>query len=354
MPGQPQGPRGRGARTNPKHRFERLEILSEELPPESVDTEILLDGSKSIIARNDSPDVSFSASLNPYRGCEHGCSYCYARPSHEFLGFSAGLDFETKILAKMEAPRLLERELSSPRWQPQVLGLSGVTDPYQPLEKKLRLTRGCLEVLARFRNPVEVITKNVLITRDIDLLSELAEHRAVGVMLSITTLDGHVAAKMEPRAAHPRERLKTLEKLTEAGIPTGVLVAPVVPALTDHELPAIVRAAVDAGATTAGYVLLRLPGTTRQVFLDWLHDAFPDRAARVESRIRSLREGRLNDTQFGRRGRGTGAFAEQVRGLFEVGLKQSGLEPRGFDLSTAAFRRPGDQMGLFGEDRVEE
>ncbi|MEM1245782.1 MAG: PA0069 family radical SAM protein [Acidobacteriota bacterium] len=344
----PAGPRGRGAQSNPKHRFERLEVLSEELPPESVDTEILADGSKSIITRNDSPDVSFAASLNPYRGCEHGCAYCYARPSHEFLGFSAGLDFETKILAKREAPALLERELSSPRWRPQTLALSGVTDPYQPLEKRLELTRGCLEVLARFRNPVEVITKNVLIARDIDLLSELARHRAAGVMISITTLSGEVAAKMEPRAAHPRERLKTVEKLASAGIPTGVLIAPVVPALTDHELTAIVRAAADAGAVTAGYVLLRLPGTTRDVFFEWLQNAFPQRASRVESRIRSLRNGRLNDTKFGRRGRGTGAFAEQLRGLFDLGLTQSGLKPQGFELSTSAFRRPGDQLGLFG------
>ena len=329
------------------NRFERLVLEPEELPPESVATEVLIDGSRSIIARNDSPDVSFGASINPYRGCEHGCTYCYARPTHEYLGFSAGLDFETRILAKMEAPALLRAELLAPSWTPEVLGMSGVTDPYQPLEKSLRLTRGCLEVLAEFRNPVEIITKSSLVLRDVDLLADLARDRAAAVVLSVTTLDGELSRAMEPRAAHPRERLKALEKLSAAGIPTAVLVAPVVPGLTDHELPEIIKASARAGAKTAGYVVLRLPGSTRDVFMRWLHETLPARAGKVEARIRDLRDGALNDTRFGRRGRGTGAFATQIRSLYRAGLRQAGLRPLGFDLSTASFRRPGEQLDIF-------
>ncbi len=346
-------PRGRGAAANVPNRFERLVLEPEELPPDAVATEVLVDTSKSIIARNDSPDVEFNASINPYRGCEHGCTYCYARPSHEFLGFSAGLDFETKILAKLDAPELLRRTLMSPRWVPEPLGMSGITDPYQPLEKRLRLTRGCLEVLAELRHPVQIITKNQLITRDLDVLQELAKFDAVGATITLTTLDGELSRRMEPRAAHPRERLRTISQLAEAGIPTAVLVAPVVPALTDHELPALIQAAAEAGAQSAGYVLLRLPGSVREVFLTWLEEAYPDRAGKVVSRIRSLRDGKLNDTQFGRRGRGVGPFAQQTHALFEVGLRRAGLRPRPFALETKHFRRPGDQLSMFAESSLE-
>ena len=244
--------RGRGAADNPPNRFEALAHAPD---PEAIDpdgpgpdTEFLKDPSRSLITYNDSPDVGFTASINPYRGCEHGCIYCYARPTHEYLGFSAGLDFETKILVKEDAPELLRRELSSPRWTPQVLAISGVTDPYQPVERRLELTRRCLEVLAEFRNPVAIITKNHLVTRDVDLLGELARHEAVAVYLSVTTLDPRLARTMEPRTSQPARRLAAIEALSRAGVPSGVLVAPVIPGLTDHEMPKIVAAAARAGA----------------------------------------------------------------------------------------------------------
>jgi DNA repair photolyase len=263
MPGEPESVRGRGAADNPANRFVPIHY---EPDPDAPDegraaprTQLYRDATRSIIATNDSPDVGFGASINPYCGCEHGCAYCYARPTHEHLGLSAGLDFETKILVKEDAPALLRRELASPRWRPQVIGLSGVTDPYQPAERRLRLTRGCLEGLAEFRNPVVVVTKNHLVTRDADLLAELAAHRAAAVFLSVTTLDGDLARVMEPRASQPAGRLAAVAELARAGVPVGVLVAPVIPGLTDHELPAILAAAARAGARHAGYVLLRLP-----------------------------------------------------------------------------------------------
>jgi len=253
--GLPTGrPHGRGAAHNPANRFERIHIeaVTEDFPeePAKLRTELLRDASRSIITHNDSPDVGFDSSLNPYRGCEHGCIYCYARPTHEYLGFSAGLDFESRILVKQDAAALLERELASSKWKPQVLVMSGVTDPYQPTERKLGVTRSCLAVLARFRNPVAVITKNELVTRDIDHLQELAAHHAATVSLSITSLDPDLARRMEPRASHPRERLKAVSRLAAAGIPVGVMVAPIVPAITDHEIPAILKAAADAGGRT--------------------------------------------------------------------------------------------------------
>ncbi|HBL30419.1 MAG TPA: radical SAM protein, partial [Acidobacteria bacterium] len=279
-------PRGRGAASNPANRFERLTVEMEVPGPERVATELLRDGSRSLIVFNDSPDVGFDASINPYRGCEHGCVYCYARPSHEYLGLSAGLDFETRILVKEDAPELLRRELAAPKWKPQVIALSGNTDPYQPVERKLEITRRCLAVLAEFRNPVGVITKNELITRDIDHLAELAAHQAVSVAISITTLDGELARRMEPRASHPRDRLKAIERLAAAGIPTGVNVAPVVPGLTDHEMPKILEAAAAAGAGTASYVMLRLPGAVAGLFEDWLAEHVPQRKDKVLNRVR--------------------------------------------------------------------
>ncbi len=345
-------PKGRGAALNPTNRFETIAVERDpEIPgPERIGTELLRDTSRSVITRNDSPDVGFEASINPYRGCEHGCIYCYARPTHEYLGFSAGLDFETRILVKEDAAALLRKELASPRWVPQALAMSGVTDPYQPVERKLEITRRCLAVLAEFRNPVGIITKNELVTRDLDYLQALHEHQAVSVNLSITTLDGELARRMEPRASHPRERLKAVERLAAAGIPVGVMVAPIVPALTDHETAKILEAAASAGASSAGYVMMRLPGAVAGLFEEWLERNFPERKEKVLNRVRDLRGGRLNDPRFGSRMRGEGIYAEQIRATFETFKRRYGLDQPRPELSTAAFRRPGqvEQLGLFG------
>ena len=344
----PAPPRGRAASGNPASRFHRIEIELDGPGPEKVATEYLSDDTRTIIARNDSPDVPFDASINPYRGCEHGCVYCYARPTHEYLGFSAGLDFETRILVKEEAPALLERELARPSWRPRVLGLSGVTDPYQPIERKLGLTRGCLEVLAACRNPVSVVTKNHLVTRDADLLGRLARHRAASVLLSVTTLDAELARRMEPRTSHPRKRLEAVAELNRAGVPAGVLIAPVLPGLTDHEIPALVEAAAEAGAVAVGCMVLRLPGAVAGLLESWLETYYPDRRGKVLSRIRSLRGGRLNDSRYGVRFRGEGPFAEQIRSLWTSSCRRHGMPRRTPELSAAAFRRPGgQQLGLF-------
>src|SRR5256886_9784699 len=247
-------------------------------------TQYFQDRTKTIVARNQSPDVGFEASINPYRGCEHGCIYCFARPTHEYLGFSAGLDFESRIVVKNDAPRLLEAELSSPKWKPQVLMMSGVTDCYQPVERNLRITRGCLEVLARFRNPVGILTKNRLVTRDIDILSELVRHRAAAVNLSITTLDPKLQRILEPRTSPPAARLDAVAQLCAAKIPVGVMVAPVIPGINDHEVPSIVEACAKAGAQFAGYVLLRLPWAVAPLFEHWLDEHFPERKAKVLER----------------------------------------------------------------------
>lgn len=274
---------------------------------------------------------------------------CYARPTHEYFGLSAGLDFETKIFVKQDAPELLRAELSSPRWTPQVIVMSGVTDPYQPVERRLRVTRRCLEVLAKFRNPVAVITKNHLVTRDIDVLSELARHHATAITLSITTLDRKLQRVMEPRTSVPERRLEAIAKLAEAGIPVGVNVAPVIPGLTDHEIPRILRAAAEAGATRAGCVMLRLPYAVAELFESWLDQHFPERKEKVLGRIRQVRGGRLNDPRFFSRMRGEGPYAEQVDRLFRVTCRRLGLNRRRVELSTAAFRRPGElkQLVLF-------
>lgn len=344
---------GRGAAGNPKNRFERIEVEPEfeELDPEEPrpETVYLKDHSRSIIARNDSPDIGFDASINPYRGCSHGCAYCYARPTHEYLGLSAGLDFESKILVKEHAPELLRKELSSPRWQPTVLSMSGVTDPYQPVEKRLRITRRCLEVLAEFRNPVAIVTKNHLVTRDIDLLSELARHDAAVVAVSLTTLDDGLRRVMEPRTSRPIRRLAAIEALTGAGIPAGVMTAPIIPGLNDHELPALLSAAGRAGATFAAYVPVRLPHAVRPLFEDWLEHHFPGRKEKVLNRIRSMRGGELNDPRFGSRMRGEGLFAEHIAQLFSISCRRAGIEKGRFPkLSTAAFRRAGQaQPELF-------
>jgi len=315
----------------------------------NVPTEFLPDRSVSVIARNDSPDLPFSKSLNPYRGCEHGCAYCYARPTHEYLGFNAGIDFESRIMVKHDAPRLLEEALASPRWTPEALMMSGVTDCYQPVERKLEITRRCLEVLARYRNPVGVVTKNALVARDADLLENMAAWDGASVTLTLTTMDADLSRRMEPRAATPRRRLDTVARLAEAGVRVGVMVAPVVPGLNDEAIPAILEAAAEAGAGHASYALLRLPLSVRPVFLDWLERAAPGKKDRVLERLRDLRGGGLNDARFGSRFRGDGAWAETHRNLFELGMRRSGLaSPRAFELATDHFRPPGGrQMELF-------
>ncbi len=327
---------------SPKGRFERLEVeWDADEPPGAPDTRYLVDRSQSILSHNNSPDLPFDVSLNPYRGCEHGCSYCYARPTHEYLGFSAGLDFETRILVKPRAAELLRRELDRSSWRPRTLALSGVTDPYQPVERKLGITGACLEVLAQYRNPVVIVTKNHLVTRDLDALRELARHRAVGVVLSITTLDPSLSRVLEPRASSPKRRLRAIAELSDAGIPCGVFVAPLIPGLTDHELPAILEAAVEAGASAAHWILLRLPFSLRDQFTAWLREHRPLRADRVLSRLRELRGGDLNDTAWGRRMRGEGVFADQIAALHRTTCRRLGIEKGRFDLSSEAFRRPG-------------
>jgi DNA repair photolyase len=354
-------PRGRGVPDNPTGRFEELEYTPD---PEALEdlrrdaetsgepfrlpspaTVCFKDDSQSIIAHNDSPDVGANVSLNPYRGCEHGCSYCYARPYHEFLGFSAGLDFETKIMVKPAAPRLLRKALSSPSWKPQHLACSGVTDCYQPLERKFRLTRACLEVLAEFRQPVGIVTKNRLVTRDIDLLQTLAHHGAVCVTLSLTTLDPHLSAIMEPRASAPSARLAAIRQLSEAGIAVGVSLAPVIPGLNDHEIPAILTAAREHGASYAFYSVVRLPYRLPDLFFSWLERHFPEKREKVEHGIRALRSGELNDSRFGIRMAGKGTLAATLSHLFEVTAARVGLGGPP-DLSTAAFQRPGEQQLL--------
>jgi DNA repair photolyase len=344
--------RGRGATENPPNRFAALFYVRDQDWTDPDDpaptTQCLQDASRSIIARNDSPDVGFDTSVNPYKGCEHGCIYCYARPTHEYLGFSAGLDFETKILVKADAPVLLRKELTSPGWRPQVIAMSGVTDPYQPLERRLQLTRGCLEVLAEFRNPVAIITKNHLVTRDGDLLRELARCEAAAVFISITTLDSALARVMEPRASHPQRRLAAIATLARVGVPVGVMVAPVIPGLNDHELPAIIAAASQAGARFAAHGFLRLPHGVGPLFEQWLSQHAPTRKHKVLKRLREMHGGKLNDSRFGMRMRGEGLFAEQVIGLFKVACRKAELATRAPTLSTASFRRPtGPQLTLF-------
>ncbi len=343
---------GRGAVVNPNNRFETIEVLVDDLVdehevPDREPTIYFRDASKSVISTNNSPDVPFELSLNPYRGCEHGCAYCYARPTHEFLGFSAGLDFETRIMVKEQAAALLRRRLESPKWEPRVLAMSGVTDPYQPVERRLQITRACLEVLADLRHPVGLITKNPMIVRDLDLLADLASHQAASAAISVTTLDPELSAKMEPRAGHPRRRLEAVRKLGAAGVPVGVMVAPVIPGLNDHEVPKVVEAAAESGADFVGFIMLRLPGAVERVFESWLAQHLPDRKEKILNRLRSMRGGRLNDSRFGNRMRGEGVFADQVKSMFELARRKYGLENRRLSLSTAAFRRPKEQLRLF-------
>jgi DNA repair photolyase len=348
---------GRGARSNRAGRFEnehRAEFDDGWNSLEQLDvfkTEIHLETAKSIIARNDSPDISFEQSINPYRGCEHGCVYCYARPSHGFLGHSTGLDFETQLYAKTNAADLLERELGRATYVPKTIALGTVTDPYQPVERRLLITRALLEVMERTQHPVGIVTKSALITRDIDILSRLAQQGLVKVALSVTTLDRKLARAMEPRAATPPRRLDAIRQLSAAGIPVTVMTAPIIPALNDHEIEDILAAASDAGAREAGYVMLRLPFELKEVFREWLATECPDRAKRVISILRSMHGGKDYVAAFGHRQKGAGPYAEQVAMRFRLAVKRLGLNQRGkYRLRTDLFRRPiavGGQMPLF-------
>ena len=346
---------GRGTGDNPANRYEEIHIEPDEAgdgeaaEAGALPTIFYRDTSRSILAENDSPDIDFRFSLNPYRGCEHGCIYCYARPSHEYLSFSAGLDFERRIMTKPDAPQLLRRTFLSSRWQPQTVALSGNTDCYQPVEQRLQLTRRCLEVFSEFVNPVSITTKSALVTRDLDLLCDLATHGAAHVVLSITSLHGTLTRRMEPRAAQPDRRLEALHSLSAAGIPTGVLIAPVIPGLNDEEISRILEAAAAAGARSASWTLVRLPQPVDQLFVDWLGEHFPERRERVLGRIQACRDGRLSDTCYGRRLRGQGVYAEQISALFEAAARRHGLDHRLPSLNANAFRRSrgaGEQLAF--------
>ena len=346
--------RGRGAASNTPNRFQRFhfEPLELDLEYESeihpLPTTFYRDTSLSILAKNDSPDLPFEYSINPYRGCEHGCVYCYARPSHEYLGFSAGLDFETKIMVKMDAPVLLEEAITRKSWKPQMVAFSGNTDCYQPVERKLQLTRKCLEVFLKYRNPVGLITKNALVLRDIDILREMARLNLVHVVLSITSLNPELTRKMEPRTSTPDNKLKAIEQLAKEGVLVGVNVAPIIPGLTDEELPAILKAASEHGATSAGYILLRLPGAVEQLFLDWLAHELPERAGKIINRIRDTRRGKLSDARFTSRLKGEGEIAKTIATLFDINARKYNLTKRWSNLSTEHFRRSHqEQMEIF-------
>jgi DNA repair photolyase len=344
--------RGRGASDNPANRFED-DYLDYDLDEKTgqkptQETKLIRDDTKEILSENDSPDIPFTYGLNPYRGCEHGCIYCYARPTHEYLGFSAGLDFESRIMVKYDAAEKLRKKFASSSWKPAAITLSGVTDPFQPIERKLEITRDCLEVFAEARNPLGIITKNHLVTRDIDHLRTLAESNAVHVTLSVTTLDRDLARVMEPRTSQPYRRLQAIEELAEAGISVGVNVAPIIPGLTDHECTDILRAAQKAGATHAGYTIVRLPYGVKDLFQDWLEQHFSDRKDKVLNRIKNMRDGELNVSEFGKRFRGEGAFADQVREMFKIQTRKLGLNEQDIPLSASDFRRPEEgQLNLF-------
>jgi len=343
--------RGRGAGVQPANPYVALQ-LEPDVGQAADDAEFMAecarprttyleDLSETIVSCNESPDIFFRYSVNPYRGCVHGCSYCYARPTHEYLGFSAGWDFETKVLVKTRAPALFRRWLARPSWDGELIAFSGVTDCYQPVERRLQLTRGCLQAAAECRQPVAVITKNALVARDLDLLRELAAHNAVRVALSVTTLDQGLARALEPRTSAPAARLEALSALAAAGIPTEVMIAPVIPGLNDSEIPAILAAARAAGARSAGYLLLRLPTSVGEVFTDWLARRRPDAAAKIERLIRETRGGALSSARFGERQRGSGPRAEQIAQTFRVFSAKYGLADRLPPLESGAFRPPG-------------
>ena len=353
----PEGRRGRGSRSNRSGRFEGLERLrlddgwgALDAPPPPLRTFVAIDATRTIITRNASPDISFDRSINPYRGCEHGCIYCFARPTHAYLGLSPGLDFESRLFAKPDAAALLEGELRAPNYACAVIAIGTNTDPYQPIERRFQVMRQVLEVLAACEHPVGITTKSALIQRDIDILAAMAEKRLVKVALSITTLDRDLARAMEPRAATPARRLETLAALHEAGIPTCVMVAPIIPGLTDWEIERILEAAAAAGVSEAGYVLLRLPLEIADLFQEWLADAVPDRARRVMKLLRQMREGKDYDSAFGRRMVGRGPLAALINQRFHLAARRLGINRARLVLDTGRFRPPpraGDQMSLF-------
>jgi DNA repair photolyase len=350
--------RGRGAVTNPAGHYERTRVAPpeetdpppEEDAPAPLRTVVTPESSRTILTRNDSPDVPFDVSINPYRGCEHGCVYCFARPTHAYLGLSPGLDFESRIVSKPDAPALLRRALGRPGYRPEPIALGANTDPYQPVERRLRITRGILEVLAEHRHPVTIVTKSDLVLRDLDLLGPLAAQRLAGVMVSLTTLDNDLARRMEPRAPEPGRRLRALGELGRAGVPAGVLTSPMILGLNDHELERLLEAAVEAGARSAGYILLRLPLEIKDLFRDWLQAHYPLKADRVLGLVRDTRGGRLYDPTFGARMRGTGPQADLLARRFTVACRRLGLARAPAPLRTDLFRvppAPGDQLALF-------
>lgn len=346
--------KGRGSVGNTDNRFDKLHIRPEAYDGEEFEgnerplirTEFLRDVSRSIVTENDSPDIPFRYSVNAYRGCEHGCAYCYARPTHEYLGHSAGLDFESKIYVKENAPELLREKLMSRSWVGEHITFSGNTDCYQPIERQMQLTRKCLEVMVQFRNPVSMITKNSLITRDKDLLGELAKLNAAFVFISVTTLDNDLCGVLEPRTSRPAARLRAIEELSAAGIPVGVNVAPCIPGLTDHEMPAILNAAKQAGAVMAGFVPVRLPLAVTPLFEAWLEEHRPLRKEKVLENIRNMRDGKLNDGNFGSRMKGTGAIAENMRQMYKIWTRKLGMNEKRIELDSSRFCRPGDQLSL--------
>jgi len=339
--------RGRGAESNVSGRYEPLARVAfddgwqslDELPP--FKTTVQVEAARRIITTNDSPDISFEQSINPYRGCEHGCAYCYARPTHAYMGLSPGLDFETRLFVKPNAPELLEKELAKPGYEPKVIAIGTNTDPYQPIEKKYRVMRAILEVLSRANHPVGIVTKSALVTRDIDFLAPMAERGLAKVALSVTTLDRRLARAMEPRAATPARRLDALRQLSEAGVPTTVMVAPIIPALNDSELERILDAAAAAGVRSAGYVMLRLPLEVRDIFKEFLEREYPDRAAHVLSVLRTMRGGKDYDATWGKRMSGDGPYAWQIGRRFEIAAARLGINAEKRPLRTDLFVPPG-------------
>ena len=357
-PSLPHG-RGRGALSNASGRYESLVRedfddgwTTDDAPPPRLKTTLQADGARTILNRNDSPDIGFDRSINPYRGCEHGCIYCFARPSHAYLGYSPGLDFESRLFFKPEAAKLLERELSRPGYKPERIQLGAITDPYQPIERRLRITRGVLEVLERFGHPVGVTTKNALIARDADILGRMGRAGLAMAAISVTTLDRKLARAMEPRASTPERRLEAIAALSEAGLPVAAGFAPVIPGLNDHELEAVLERAAQAGARAAYFTVLRLPLEIKDLFREWLEAERPDRARRVMSLVRQMRGGRDYDPAWGKRMKGEGPLAELIATRFRAACKRQGLNQARISLDVSQFRRPppGGQGDLFRPD----
>ena len=351
--------RGRGARSNASGRYEAQQREAfddgwtpDDAEPQQIQTTVSAEKAKVIITRNDSPDVGFSASINPYRGCEHGCIYCYARPAHAYMGLSPGLDFETQLFFKPQAAALLEAELSRPRYKPELIHIGGNTDPYQPQERKLMITRSVIEVLVRFRHPFSVITKSAMVLRDLDLLGAAAREDLVRVAISVTSLDRKLARSMEPRAATPEKRIEAVRRLSEAGVPVTVMFAPAIPGLNDHEMEAVLERAAQAGATGAGYVALRLPLEIKDLFREWLETDHPDRARRVMSLVRQMRGGKDYDMRWGSRMKGEGPIADLMAARFRTAKTRYGLERPWLSMDASKFRvpvKPGGQMDLFAQ-----